>query len=192
MEIKNELELHTRAQLRNWLQEYHTTEKVAWIVVNRGKTPIEGVISYLDLVEEVLCFGWIDSTLKKKNENETLQRITPRSKNSPWSELNKERVRRLKEIGMMTPAGEQVVPRDEQWCIPTEIIERLQKEEIYEIFTSFSLLYQKVRLDGIIGLPEGSEIYTKRLEKLIIYTKKNEYYGQWNDGGKLHEGPYTK
>lgn len=192
MEITNELIIHSRKELRQWLEVNHLSEKVAWVVVNRGKYPKDDVIAYLDLVEEVLCFGWIDSTLKKKNQYETLQRITPRTKKSPWSELNIERVRRLRELGLLTKAGEEAVPPKELWSIPNELVSRLKEENAYENFIQFPLVYQKVRLDGIIGLPLDSPTYEKRLEKLLFYTKKKELYGQWNDNGRLHDGPYIK
>ena len=64
---------------------------------------------YLDAVEEALCFGWIDST-NKVIDGVRMQRFTPRKKNSLWTELNKERVRRLEQLGMMTDAGRAVLP----------------------------------------------------------------------------------
>ncbi len=60
-------------------------------------------IPYLDAVEGALCFGWIDSTRKKTASGFLAQRLTPRSRKSKWSELNKERVRRLTRLGLMTP-----------------------------------------------------------------------------------------
>jgi len=83
----------TRQELRDWLTLHTATAKEAWVPCAIKSKP--GKIAYLDIVEEALCFGWIDST-KKGSGDAHIQRISPRSKKSHWTELNKERVRRLK------------------------------------------------------------------------------------------------
>ena len=65
MEITLLLEFTQRRQLRQWLMENHSSAKECWVVLSRSKNPPSGVLPYLDVVEEALCFGWIDSTLKK-------------------------------------------------------------------------------------------------------------------------------
>lgn len=105
MEITLLLEFGERRQLREWLQENHASAKECWIVMSRAKTPPVGILPYLDVVEEALCFGWIDSTLKKLPDGRLAQRLSPRRKNSHWTELNKERCKRLAEQGLMTDAG---------------------------------------------------------------------------------------
>ena len=60
MEITTLLEYSDRSQLRAWLQENHSKEKECWVVMSRSKTPPAGVLPYIDVVEEALCFGWID------------------------------------------------------------------------------------------------------------------------------------
>ena len=95
MEFKNLLPAKNRAELREWLLENHGTEKECWVVVKRGRPSDNGTFWYIDAVEEALCFGWIDSTTKKMPDGTTAQRLAPRRKNSQWSELNKERCRRM-------------------------------------------------------------------------------------------------
>ena len=65
MEITILLEYSDRSHLRAWLELNHYTEKECWVVMSRSKTPPAGVLPYIDVVEEALCFGWIDSTLKR-------------------------------------------------------------------------------------------------------------------------------
>ena len=72
----------------------HASARECWLEVKRGRLDTPGVFYYLDAVEEALCFGWIDSTQKRIGDR-MMQRFSPRRKGSPWSELNKERVRRL-------------------------------------------------------------------------------------------------
>jgi len=105
MEITNLLTFTDRQQLREWLQANHLSEKCCWVVCNRSKRPKPDTLPYLVIVEEALCFGWIDSTLKKLPDGRLAQRLSPRRKGSHWTELNKERCRDLESRGLMTDAG---------------------------------------------------------------------------------------
>ena len=104
MEITLLLEFSERQQLRDWLTENHASAKECWVTMSRSKNPF-GVLPYLDVVEEALCFGWIDSTLKKLPDGRLAQRLSPRRKNSHWTELNKHRCEVLISNGLMTDAG---------------------------------------------------------------------------------------
>lgn len=99
MIIENRLAATTREELRNWLMANSTTEGSCWVEVSLK--PLPGTILYLDAVEEALCFGWIDGVKKVNAEGKLMQRLSPRSKRSSWTELNKERVRRLEKLGLM-------------------------------------------------------------------------------------------
>lgn len=105
MEITTLLEYSDRSQLRAWLQENHAKEKECWVVMSRSKTPPPGIIQYIDVVEEALCFGWIDSTLKRLPDGRLAQRLSPRRKRSHWTELNRQRCQELERLGLMTQAG---------------------------------------------------------------------------------------
>ena len=105
MEITLLLEFSERQQLREWLTENHASAKECWVTMSRSKNPPSGVLPYLDVVEEALCFGWIDSTLKKLPDGRLAQRLSPRRKNSHWTELNKQRCQDLESRGLMTQAG---------------------------------------------------------------------------------------
>ncbi|MBP3290570.1 MAG: hypothetical protein J6L75_06325 [Alistipes sp.] len=105
MEVINLLHFSSRAQLRRWLEENHSRERVCWVVTSRSKQPQEGVIPYIEVVEEALCFGWIDSTLKRLPDGRLAQRLSPRRRGSHWTELNKQRCAELERRGLMTDAG---------------------------------------------------------------------------------------
>ena len=66
--MKNIIDIRTRTDFREWLINSSDAEKECWIAVKRGKTPPDDALWYLDAVEEALCFGWIDSTLKNVDE----------------------------------------------------------------------------------------------------------------------------
>ena len=191
MEFKNLLPAKNRAELREWLLENHGTEKECWVVVKRGRPSDNGTFWYIDAVEEALCFGWIDSTTKKMPDGTTAQRLAPRRKNSQWSELNKERCRRMEKLGMMTAAGRAVLPdmTEKGFAINNDILEALHSDpEIWENFRSFPPLYQRVRIDTIQIKKKQPELFKSRLQKLLDNTKSNIMYGEWNDNGRLGEG----
>ena len=104
MEITLLLEFTERQQLREWLQENYSSVKECWVVISRAKNT-KAVLPYLDVVEEALCFGWIDSTLKKLPDGRLAQRLSPRQKKSHWTELNKQRCKDLECRGLMTEWG---------------------------------------------------------------------------------------
>ena len=101
----NILKAKNREELRLWLENNYETQKECWVIVKRGKPQNDDTFQYIDAVEEALCFGWIDSTVKKLDNGITIQRLSPRKKGSIWSELNKERCRRMEKLGKMTQAG---------------------------------------------------------------------------------------
>ena len=98
-------EFSERAELRQWLEENHGTTPFCWVATTRGKEPRHGAIPYLEVVEECLCFGWIDSTVKRLDEGRQAQRISPRRKGSNWTLLNIRRFTDLEKRGLVTEAG---------------------------------------------------------------------------------------
>lgn len=107
MEIINLLDFTDRIELREWLKVNHNRVKSCWVVTSRSKQPTYECIPYIEVVEEALCFRWIDSTLKKLPDGCLAQRLSPHRKGSHWTELNKERCINLEDRGLMTDAGHQ-------------------------------------------------------------------------------------
>lgn len=105
MKVENLLHFSTRGELRQWLAENHNTERVCWVITSRSKQPPKSVIPYIEVVEEALCFGWIDSTLKRLPDGHLAQRLSPRRRGSHWTELNKCRCSDLEQRGLMAEAG---------------------------------------------------------------------------------------
>lgn len=182
------LKFPDRNGFRQWLMDHHATETVCWVVLKKGKPQDDGQLYYLDAVEEALCFGWIDST-QKTWEGQTLQRFSPRKKGSPWSELNKERCRRLERLGLMTDAGRRMLPdmSDNGMKIDEEIIDAFKANPVaWNHFISFPPLYQRVRIDTIQrDKHKNLELFNKRLARLIEASAKGEMFGEWNDSGRL-------
>ncbi len=189
MNTKLILEFSTRNELRNWMIKNHDSHREVWVVCNRSGKPDRYGLPYLDVVYEALCFGWIDSTIKT-HENKTLQRLTPRKKDSNWTELNKERCRFLERTGLMTDAGRAVLPNDMddiESCADDNIKALLQNDKIFaENFEKLPSLYKRVRIGNIrLKHCKNPEIYRRRLDKFVDCTRRGIMYGDWNDGGIL-------
>ena len=190
MDFKNLLPAKNRDELRQWLLENYNKEDECWVVVKRGRPVDNGTFWYIDAVEEAMCFGWIDSTTKKMDNGITAQRLAPRRKGSLWSELNKERCRRMERLGRMTDAGRAVLPdmSEQGFVIDSTILEALQADEmIWESFQKFPSLYQRVRIDTIQIKKKQPELFKSCLQKLLDNTKANvnksflhKSFGQWH------------
>ncbi len=94
----------TRTVWRSWLRRNHSRAEEAWPIFYKMHTG-KGKMSYLEALDEALCFGWIDGRLQRIDDEKHRIRFSPRRKGSVWSEGNIRRVRRLVGDGRMTPAG---------------------------------------------------------------------------------------
>lgn len=104
----NELECETLADWHDWLERNHRTDRGVWLVFyKRGSG--RPWLDYDGALDEALCFGWIDSLIRKIDESRCARKFTPRKPASKWSEINKRRVARLAAEGRMTAAGLAVV-----------------------------------------------------------------------------------
>ncbi|SRR6266508_2176129 len=105
MEITGEPQHFTTAQeWRAWLQAHHADTKEVWLVFYKKHTGTLG-ITFDEATDDALSFGWIDSSMKRIDDEKYVLRYTPRRKGSNWSEANKRRVAKLIEQGRMTEAG---------------------------------------------------------------------------------------
>src|SRR5436309_2877786 len=104
MNLGKLLHARDRAAWRSWLAKHHKTAREIWLVYY-NKASGRARIPYNDAVEEALCFGWIDSIVKRVDEHRAAQRFSPRRSRSRLSETNKERIRRLAAAGRMRRAG---------------------------------------------------------------------------------------
>lgn len=106
-----------RESWRRWLKKHYARTPGVWLVFNK-KASGKPSVSYNDAVEEALCFGWIDSVVKRIDDARYEQLFTPRKAKSAWSQPNKERVARMIKARLMTPAGRSKIDaakRDGSW-----------------------------------------------------------------------------
>jgi uncharacterized protein YdeI (YjbR/CyaY-like superfamily) len=98
------LTVRTRPELRAWLQANHATSKAVWLASYKKHNP--DYLAYEPQVEELLCWGWIDSVTRALDADRTMILVAPRNPKSAWSAINKAHVERARASGAMTPAGE--------------------------------------------------------------------------------------
>lgn len=180
-----------RAEWRAWLEANRLREPEVWVRTFR-KASGKPSLAYDDLVEECLCFGWIDGSVKKYDSDSMVQRITPRRKKTFLSELNRQRVWKLQANGLMTPAGiapieAQIGSPDDPFEIPDWVEERLRADPtVWGIFQSFPRLYQRLKIGWIAEIktlsrrPEAE----KRLNYFIKMTRQGKMYGTQPLGGR--------
>ena len=99
-----QVEVTTRKQWRSWLDANHSQTQSIWLITYKKHTG-DRYLSYDSIVEEALCFGWIDSLPRKLDRDRTMLLLSPRRPKSPWSKLNKERVAKMIDQGLMASAG---------------------------------------------------------------------------------------
>lgn len=171
-----------RADWRAWLSENHSVSSGCWLVVDRRKHPVD-VLPYLDAVEEALCFGWIDSTVRP-GDGVSYQRFSPRRGWSNWTELNLERCRRLERLGLMTDAGRAVIP-ERDFSVDGQVLDALRADPVtWANYLALPDLYVRVRV-GNIQTKRGTALYGTRLERFVEDTRRGIIRGNWNDGGRL-------
>ena len=104
MPITKTLYVTSRVEWRAWLKNHHASEAEVWLIYCK-KSSGKPRIPYDHAVEEALCFGWIDSIVKRIDDEKFAQKFTPRRDCTRWSALNRRRVRKLIEEGRMTEVG---------------------------------------------------------------------------------------
>ena len=96
----NSIHFKNREELRNWLQNNHGSSPGIWMIFYKKHINIESV-KYNDALEEALCFGWIDSIIKRIDDDKYVRKFTPRKDITKWSELNKKKAFELIQKGKM-------------------------------------------------------------------------------------------
>jgi uncharacterized protein YdeI (YjbR/CyaY-like superfamily) len=172
-----------RSEWRDWLKAFHQEKTEIWLRRFKKATG-KPTITYDELVEECLCFGWIDGVVKKLDEESNVQRITPRRKKTFLSELNRQRIWKLQRENKMTPAGiaplaDQIGSPDDPFEIPGWVEEQLREDAaVWANFQGFPYLYRRLKIGWIMEAgPRRREESQRRLNYLIKMTGKGKMYG---------------
>lgn len=182
------LYVQDRAAWRAWLEEHHATEREVWLVyykkhTNRPRVPYE------EAVEEALCFGWIDSTARRLDDDRYLQKFTPRRDRSNWCESNVKRARRLIGEGRMTKAGFDAIaegaldrefapkPKSKDVEVPRFVSDALKKSpRAWENFVALAPSYRREYVNWITQA-KREETRERRLREAARLLSENKKLG---------------
>ncbi len=135
---------------------------------------------YNDAVEEALCFGWIDSIIKKYDEGSSAQRYSPRNPKSGYSQQNKERIKWLLENDLVHPNIIDSIKHipEEEFDFPNDVITEIMKDELaWKNYQDFSPSYQRIRIAYIEVARPRPEEFNKRMQNFIKKTRENKQIG---------------
>lgn len=183
MDIGETLYVSDAASWRDWLEANHASMAEIWLIYYTKASGMAS-IPYGDAVDEALCFGWIDSIVKKHGPESRAQRFTPRRPGSRLSEMNKERARRMVAAGRMTLAGLDAIGGvlDEPFVIPGDILAVLQADEAaWRNFQAFPESYQRIRVGFVAGSRGRRDVFEQRLAYLVRMSAQNKRFGMLRD-----------
>jgi uncharacterized protein YdeI (YjbR/CyaY-like superfamily) len=186
----------SRKEWREWLQENHDKKQSIWLIYYKKKSNVPTVI-YSEAVDEALCFGWIDSKAKPIDEHSFMQFFSKRKEKSVWSKINKEKIERLTEEGLMTKAGFEIIEIAKQngsWTILDEAealiipddleIEFQKRPNAKDYFLSLSRSDKRNILQWLI-LAKRQETREKRIKEIVelaeLKQKPKQFNGKKND-----------
>ncbi len=176
-----------RQQWRQWLQENHDTKQSIWVVLYKKDSGIP-TITWSDAVDEAICFGWIDSTKRPVDHEKSIQYFSKRKPTSTWSKINKAKVERLTNEGLMTPIGlnsVEIAKQNGSWnilddvedlVIPKDLEKAFKKNKGLEAYyTGLSRSAKKMALHRLMmaKLPDTREKRIKEMIELAAQKKRS-------------------
>ena len=176
--------VNSAAELRDWLAKNYEQEQSVWLVTFL-KHVEEKYVSREEVLDELLCFGWIDGIRRKFDTDKTMQLISPR-KTQYWAKSYKNRVAKLKKLGRMHKAGNDVVAeakRSGLWTfmddvdalvVPEDLRLRLKKSKKATIHYESSSPSYRRNLLRWLKLAKTDATRKKRIDKIFEFAKRNE------------------
>ena len=193
MKVKKEsIEFYPRNRQawRNWLQKNHATKQSVWLIMYK-KSSGKPTILYNEVVEEALCFGWIDSVPRKRDAESSFLYISIRKAKSGWSALNKKRIEKLIQENRMTTAGLQKIEaakKDGSWSaldkiealeMPAALQKALTRNK--KALAHFNGFPSSVRKQLFLWIESAKTPVTKekRITGIVTLAEKNIRANQW-------------
>jgi uncharacterized protein YdeI (YjbR/CyaY-like superfamily) len=178
------LDVRTRAEWRAWLAEHHASLAEIWLVFHKRHTSKPSV-DYEDAVEEALCFGWIDSLVRRLDDDRYARKFTPRRADSRWSGINRRRYAAVESRGLLTDAGRAhppmarsaVAPLRREWPM-RKYIERVFKADprAWRYFKTLTPLQQR-KYVGWIDSAKQEDTKRRRLREAVRLLARGEKLG---------------
>lgn len=187
LENAEEVEVLSRADLRAWLVANHARPNGVWLVHHKKASPHYLPIG--QIVEECLCFGWVDSLVRGKDDLRAMHWIAPRKPGSNWSRVNKEIVARMEATGLMTDAGRKLIEiakKDGAWTRLDDVENLVIPPDLAAAFTSgaranwdgFSRSARRGILEWILNA-KRPETRAKRIAETAAMAKAGKPANQW-------------
>jgi uncharacterized protein YdeI (YjbR/CyaY-like superfamily) len=179
MDVGETLYIKDAAAWRAWLKKNFNKKEEIWLLFPH-KASGRARISYNDAVEEALCFGWIDSIVKRVDAQTSAQRFSPRKPGSSWSQPNKERLRWLMKKGKLYPTVKKALTPvlKEKFIFPADIIKEIRgSKEAWREYQKFSPAYRRIRIAYIEGARKRPAEFKKRLKNFITMTEQGKHIG---------------
>ena len=168
------LDVRSRARWRAWLEANHGSASEIWLVFHKAHTGTTS-IDYEESVEEAICFGWVDSLVRRLDEDRYARKFTPRKTDSFWSDSNRERYAKVEALGWLAPAGRERAPTANRYprrpkrssAVPPYIKRALKSEP--RAWATFERLTPRERIMyvGWIDNAKREETKARRIEKAI-------------------------
>ena len=166
------LEVASRGEWRRWLEAHHDSESEVWLVFHKRHTGVQSV-TYEEAVQEAICFGWIDSILRRLDDLRYVQKFTPRKPDSVWSTANRRRYAELEARGLLAQPGRLRAPTGRSGdapkpaSIPAYIGERLDANpRARKHFDELAPSYRRAYV-GWIDSAKRAETKERRLREAI-------------------------
>lgn len=190
MRTSKTLYVTKRDDWRAWLRKNHSSRREVWLIYYKKHTG-KPRIPYDDAVEEALCYGWIDSTVKRIDDEKYTQKFTPRNEKSNWSELNKRRAKKMIREGRMTKtgmakfkhAGKQTneeakdKPPKKRLVTPPDLKKALSvNKKALRNFNNFAPSYRRLYI-GWITNAKRKETREKRIKQTVKWSAENKKPG---------------
>jgi uncharacterized protein YdeI (YjbR/CyaY-like superfamily) len=187
MEITDPIYAKNRQEWRSWLHKNSSLRKWVWLVYYKKHTG-KPSIPYTDAVEEAICFGWIDGQIKKIDDDKYMQRYTPRTSKSLWSEINVERAEKMINQGMMTEFGLKVfrkgtetkerIPSSKNFSVPDYFKKSLiRNTKAWNNFVNFAPS-AKLAYVHWINTAKTEDTRQKRIKTTIQQLVNNKKFGE--------------
>jgi len=187
------VEVLSAAELRAWLEQHHASSASVWLVTHKkAQGPVH--VPYAAVVEELLCFGWIDSLPRALDEARSMLLIAPRKPGNAWSRDNRERITRLEADGRLAPAGQAVVAAaraDGSWdrlkqtetgIAPPDLLGALQQADALAGWDSLSLAVRRRSLELLLAA-KRPETRAKRIAQIVAAAREGKDPTAWRPKG---------
>ncbi len=161
-----QLDVRTRGEWRRWLVKHNASSPGVWLLRHKPHTGVRSM-PYEDLVREALCFGWVDSLIKRLDENLYAIKVTPRQPTSKWSDPNRKRWKELQAAGLLAAPGLAAAPTANRYApkpkvpgLPKYIVTALRTDP--QAWTCFQALSARNRRDYVVWIHTAKRPETRQ------------------------------